>query len=84
MTETPGVRPLDPNDPDVRKLALIELAHERGMPWSAIAAVLGVRDKQAAKKLRDQLARRVKAKQLAPAASAAAAPVPEGACDDVR
>lgn len=59
----PGLKPLDPDDPDVRKLALIELALHRGMPWTAVAKALGVRDKRAAKRVRDQLARRVKLKQ---------------------
>lgn len=64
----PEIRPLDPNDPDVRKLALIELALSRGMPWTAIAAALGARDKQEAKKVKAELERRVRAKQLSLAA----------------
>ncbi len=65
MTEATGIRPLDPDDPDVRKLALIELALARGMPWTAIAAALQVKDKQEAKRVKAELERRVKAKQLA-------------------
>lgn len=69
MTETaPDIRPLDPNDPDVRKLALIELALSRGMPWTAIATALGATDKQHAKRMKAELERRVKAKQLTLAA----------------
>jgi hypothetical protein len=64
------IRPLDPDDPDVRKLALIDLAVQRGVPWGSIAAVLGAVDKQRAKKIRAQLEKRIKAKQRAvPAAS---------------
>ena len=66
VTGTPDIRPLDPNDPDVRKLALIDLALSRGMPWAAVAKALGVEGKTQAKKVRADLERRVKAKQLAP------------------
>jgi hypothetical protein len=59
------IRPLDPRDPDVQKLALIELALSRNMPWTAIAAALGAKDKAAAKKIKAELEKRVKAKQLA-------------------
>ena len=70
VTGTPDIRPLDPNDPDVRKLALIDLALSRNMPWAAVAKALGVQSKMQAKKVRADLERRVKAKQLAPAESA--------------
>lgn len=59
------IRPLDPNDPDVRKLALIEVALQRNMPWGAIAQALGARDKQHAKKIKAQLEKRVRGKQTA-------------------
>lgn len=79
VTGTPDIRPLDPNDPDVRKLALIDLALARGMPWAAVAKALGVQSKTQAKKVRADLERRVKAKQLAPAGPQ---PVIGGGCDD--
>ncbi len=79
MTETPQIRPLDPDDPDVRKLALIELALARGMPWTAIAAALRVKDKQEAKRVKAQLEQRVKAKQLA-VAECASEPLIAGTC----
>lgn len=61
------IRPLDPNDPDVRKLALIEVALQRNMPWSMIARALGVQDKQQAKRIKAQLEKRVRARQTAAA-----------------
>lgn len=61
------IRPLDPNDPDVRKLALIEVALQRNMPWSMIARALGVQDKQQAKRIKAQLEKRVRGKQTNPA-----------------
>lgn len=63
MTGAPGPRPLNPADPDVRKLALIELARQRGMPWTAIATALGAKDKAHAKKIRAELQKRVNANQ---------------------
>lgn len=78
------IRPLDPGDPDVRRLALIELALQRGMPWSAIATALGARDKQHAKQIKARLEKRVRGKQTSPARSTTATgcepliPVPGG------
>jgi hypothetical protein len=72
-------RPLNPMDPDVRKLALIELSLQRDMPWAAIAAALRVRDRNEAKKLKAELEKRVRAKQYA-----AAPPAPEEGCDGAR
>lgn len=62
MTET-ELRPIDTNDPDVQKLAVIEIAWQRGIPWSAIAATLGLRDKRAAKRMRNDLDKRIRLKQ---------------------
>lgn len=59
-------RPLDPNDPDVRKLALIELALQRSVPWLVIVTALKAKDKAHAKKIRAELQRRVNAKQFRP------------------
>lgn len=58
-------RPLDPNDPDVRKLALIELALQRNVPWAVIATALKAKDKAHAKKIKAELEKRVNAKQYA-------------------
>lgn len=80
MTEVPAVRPLDPHDPDVRRLALIELAQQRGMPWAAICAALGARDKNHAKKIKVDLERRIRAKRYAVSPT----PVPERMRDGAR
>lgn len=66
MSEALELRPIDPGDPDIRKLAMIELAWTRGIPWTAIATSLGVRDKRAAKRIRNDLERRIRLKQHAP------------------
>lgn len=71
-------RPLDPNDPDVRKLALIELALQRNVPWAVVATALKAKDKQHAKKIRAELQRRVNAKQYA-APDKTAPSIPDGA-----
>lgn len=52
-------RELDPNDPDVQRLASIELARGRGMPWATIAQLLSLPDKRTAKRLYRELQRRV-------------------------
>jgi hypothetical protein len=62
-SEAPALRPIDPDDPDVRKLAYIEVARQRGMPWKMIAAALKVPDEYAAKRLRRELAHRIRLKQ---------------------
>lgn len=62
------MRPLDPADPDVRKLAMIDLARQRGATWAVVARVLhvhGVTTPAAAKKYRNRLAREVRRRQFA-------------------
>lgn len=64
VTEAPALKPLNPADPDTRKLALIELALSRGMPWAAVARALKVKDKAAAKRVKRELEARVRARQV--------------------
>lgn len=64
MTEAPAIKPIDPENPDVRKAALIDIARQRGVPWETIAAVLDLPDKAAAKRLRRELGQRIRRSQM--------------------
>lgn len=64
MTEAKVLLPIDPDWPEARQLALIEISLRQGMPWAAVATALGVPDKRAAKRMRRDLEHRVRLRQM--------------------
>jgi hypothetical protein len=59
------MRPISPDWPEARVCARIDLALRMGIPWSVIAADLGVAGKREAKRLRRDLEHKVRLRQLA-------------------
>lgn len=65
MAEETVLRPIDPAWPEARKLALIQVALNAGMPWAAVARALKVATAGEAKKIKRELERKVRQRQLA-------------------
>lgn len=65
MSEPPLLKPIDASWPEVRVAAKIDLFRMYGIPWDAIAKDLGLKDKREVKRLRDDLGRKITARQLA-------------------
>lgn len=59
------VKPISAEWPEARLAAKIDLARMQGIPWSAIAAELGLPDKYAVKRRRRELEHLVRLRQLA-------------------
>ena len=59
------MKPISPDWPEARVCARIDLALRMGIPWSVIAADLGVVGKREAKRLRRDLEHKVRLRQLA-------------------
>jgi hypothetical protein len=64
MTEDELLRPIDPDWPEARQAAYIDIALRSGVPWKVIAAGLRLPDKRAAKRYRRELEHRVMLRQL--------------------